>query len=113
MLITNIGKILVKKAIPIDQAVTLDIDGVATVTGQGTIILSSYSGVTDTLTKIAGLINSEVVYLKAATGHTITIASNANLETPTSSYSLSGNKRITMISQGSDVCEQLSQSSNS
>lgn len=60
------------------NAVTLDGSGIATLT-QNSHTISSNSGITDTLSSISGLNNGEYVFLRATSGHTITIEHNTIL----------------------------------
>jgi hypothetical protein len=106
----------VYELVPFASAETLTIaGGIATITDTGAeeyyITLKAQSGVTGTLNEIQGLANLKKVFLKAYSGHTITVTRGAYLNMP-SNFTLSGNRRIVFESDGGNVCSMLSSAAN-
>jgi hypothetical protein len=91
--------------------------GVITVTDTGAeeyrITLSSESGTTDQLNWISGLNEGRKVILRAASGHTITVAAGgAYLFVAEENFELSGNDRMLLISNGGGTMDEISRSHN-
>lgn len=86
--------------------------GVVTVSGAGLVTLTSETGTTDVLDKIAGLVKGQSKYLVAATGHTITITAGTYLKLPSPTWLLSGYRIATFDCMGGDICVMRSSSAN-
>lgn len=94
----------------VTQNITIS-SGAAEASGPGKLVLTSETGTTDQLDQITGLTDNDEVTLAAASGHTITIAAGANLKLP-ANFTLSGNKRLTLECEGSDICYEIARSAN-
>lgn len=116
MLVTNIGKILVKAFIPITQTVTLASD-IAVLVGDGDVTLCAQSDTSplDNCTKFTGLLKGHIIYVRADAGDSITLQTGTYLHLQadcTLTNSAAGYIVLTLLCVGDDICWEQGRSYN-
>ena len=99
----------VVEAVSIGAAGVLALSSVST---KNFFAVSAESGTEDTLTQITGLAEGDIVILKAAAGHIITVQANVNILMASDFVLDSYKDRLMLICDGSNVFAQLSRASN-
>jgi hypothetical protein len=84
-------------------------NGIVSVIGSGRKILQAETGLIDQLDQVNNLNDGKIIILEADSGDTITIIDNTNMKL---AYNLecilSGDITLTLMSEGNNVCKEIS-----